>query len=81
MRIADVKKRAMDFATIRPGTVFTCGDSTYIKGTIANQSLAINLEDGQIIDPDVSGLKIWDECYIYPHASITLNGSRTTGSR
>lgn len=82
MRVySEEKKKPMDFGTIRPGTVFTCGDHTYIKGTIADQSLALNLEDGVIVDPELSGLKVWDECYIYPKASITLRGNRLSEGR
>lgn len=69
-------KRPIEFKDIRVGTVFTCGEETYIKGTIAQQELAVNLKDGQIIDPDVSGLRVWEECYIYPGATISLKGYR-----
>lgn len=71
MRIERSKpKRSIKFEEIREGTAFTKADEVYIKGT---GGIAMNVETGKVLYPLNGDISEWNECYIYPRASINLN--------
>ena len=65
-------KRTITFEDIREGTVFkkVHGDETYIKGS---NSTAINLDSGKVVYPANDAGGHWNECYIFPRASLSLD--------
>lgn len=71
MKVETVTKRPMEFEKVRCGTVFTCNGKTYMKVCNSGSHVAADLETGNIIIPNSSEYK---ECYIYPRATIKLNG-------
>ena len=58
------RKQKMEFAKIRPGTVFTYEGKTYFR---AQEETAVNLTSGEILHP-----ANWDECIVYNKASLKL---------
>lgn len=69
MIVAEITKRSIEFEKIRTGTVFKRGVNTYIKG---DNKYAVNMETGAVTEVDPLD-QSWNECYIYPHASLKLN--------
>lgn len=63
MKIDKSKKREIRYEDIRQGTVFVFKENAYIK----TDSGAVNLLDGSTSMPSE-----WNECYIYPNASLRL---------
>ena len=63
-------KTPIAFKDIREGTVLKMGMKTYMKG---NNGAAVDLKSGEIIYPANDTDRGWDECYIYPRASLELN--------
>lgn len=80
MRIERSTKRSIKFEEIREGTAFIKADEVYIKGS---GGVALNVKTGKVQYPLNGEVSEWDECYIYPRASINLNpydGEKTLGS-
>lgn len=71
MRIREREdKKSIDFDSIRDGTVFTLGGAIYIKG---DGKYAVNLTDGRVLEPAKMTDINWNNCLIYPRASLSLN--------
>lgn len=63
-------KRSIPFGDIREGTAFVKGGGeTYIKGS---SGAALDVKTGQITYPANDANGGWEECYIYPRASLSL---------
>jgi hypothetical protein len=62
-------KRKFNFEDIRQATIFTKHGETFIKGS---SNSAVNIETGQILYPANDADGGWDECFIYPRASLRL---------
>ncbi len=64
MLINKERKQTMEFAKVRPGTVFTFENKTYFR---AQEEAAIDLVTGEILHP-----ANWDECIVHNKASLKL---------
>lgn len=64
------KKRAIAFTEIREGTILKMGQNIYMKG---NNGAAVDMKTGQIIYPANDTDPGWEECFIYPGASLNLH--------
>ena len=63
------QKETIAFKDIRYGTVFENEGLVYLKGIADDRDVAINLKNGRVLWPDGGE---WNNCYIYPKASIKL---------
>lgn len=63
-------KRSIPFEEIRKGTVLQKDGETYIKGS---NGAALNAKTGDITYPANDASGNWNECYIYPKASLSLD--------
>lgn len=69
MYVNKKEKRSIEFDKIRNGTVFMCDGITYLKG---DGVYAVNMETGHV-NEIAPGSTAWEECYIYPGASLKLD--------
>jgi hypothetical protein len=69
MKIEKHEKTGMPFDKIWQGTILKKGDKFYMK---ASGGAAVNMGNGDITYPANDADGGWENCYIYPKASLSM---------